>query len=167
MGFFQLSLLPSCNQGCCFQVVLAAKPCFDLARDHLQTCQECSCSCSLLQSRGSISTTQLQDYNQQHPLTPSPAPSLSPPLLVAFCVSHHVPALSSHHQPFQLSFLKEMPRVTCQSFPKQDLVFATPGAEELGFYHQAQPHSSLLYSELPLTSVDTHQGGNSIWYLQT
>lgn len=167
MGIFQLSLLPSCNQGCCFQVILAAKPCFDLARGHLQTCQECSCSCSLLRSRGSISTAQLQDYNQQHSLNPSSAPSLSPALLVAFCGSHHVSALSSQHQSFQLSFLKEIPRLTCQSFPKQDLVCATPGAEELGFYHQAQPHSSLLYPELPLTSVDPLQGRNSTWYLQT
>lgn len=60
-GFF-LSFLPSCNQGCCLQVVLAAKPCFDLARDHSQTCQECSCSCSLHQSKGStvVTTAQLR-----------------------------------------------------------------------------------------------------------
>lgn len=40
------------------------------------------------------------------------------------------------------------------SEPKQELVSVSPGAEELGYDHPAQPQNSLLYPELPLTSVD-------------
>lgn len=165
---FVSSVLPSCNQGCCFQVVLAAKPCFDLARDHLQTCQECSCSCSLLQSRGSTSTAQLQDCNQQHPLNPSSVP---PPLCSAggflWVPSCPCPLLPSPTPPrVQLSFLKEMPKLTCQSFPAEPK--AGPGV----CHPRSRGIGILLSSPAPQLppvprAVDPLQGENSAWYLQT
>lgn len=165
-GFF-LSFLPSCNQGCCLQVVLAAKPCFDLARDHSQTCQECSCSCSLHRARAPhpLPSSGLQ---QQHPLNPS---SVLPLLCSAggflWLPSCPCPLLPSPTPPrVQLSFLKEMPKLTCQSFPAEPKAGA-------GVCHLRSRGIGILPSspapQLPPVprAVDPLQGENSTWCLQT